>query len=250
MDNSFPQVPNAQLESDIADLALRLKRANGPVMKLVNLAGNALENALSKVPAEYHSHIEKGISQALEASYGLAGRTPELSSRGSLAAVMASGAAGGAGGLPSAIAELPFTVTLILNAIRTEARLAGFDPEEDRIRTECLQVFGAGSPLASDDGINTSFIAARLSISGQAVQSIIAKIVPKLATALGPKLVAQAIPLLGAVSGAALNAAFLNYYQEIARIRFKLLKLAADHGEDTVLDAFRLAVTPPKVIKA
>lgn len=250
MDDTFPEVPNTQLETEILELALRLKRANGPVMKLVNLAGSAIESAFSKVPVEYHLHIEKGISQALEASYGIAGRTPELGSRGSLAAVLASGAAGGAGGLPSAIAELPVTVTLILNAIRVEAKMAGFDPDEDRIRAECLQVFGAGSPLASDDGINTSFIAARLSVSGQAVQSLITKIVPKLASALGPKLVAQAIPVLGAVSGAALNAAFLNYYQEIARIRFRLLKLADVYGAEPVLDAFKLAVTPPKVIKA
>ncbi len=250
MNQSLPAVSDTFPTEEIAELGLCFKRANGPVMKLVNLAGSAAESLLSKVPAEYQSSIERGISQALEVSYGLAAHAPELGGRGSLAAVMASGAAGGAGGLATAIAELPVTITLILNAIRAEARAAGFDPDEDRIRAECLLVFGAGSPLASDDGINTSFLAARLSVSGQAVQSLISKIAPKLAAALGPKLVAQAVPVVGALTGAALNVAFLTYYREVARVRFRLLRLADVYGVDPVLAAFRVAVEPPKIVRA
>jgi hypothetical protein len=56
--------------------------------------------------------------------------------------------------------------------------------------------------------------------------------------------------LVGAVSGAALNAAYLSYYREIAQVRFQLLKLAELHGTDAVMSEFRIAVTPPKVIKS
>lgn len=250
MDRSFPKLPEAMPTGEISELAVQFRKANGPVMKLVNLAGSAVESALSKIPTQYQARIESVIAQALEASYGLAASAPNLGDRGNLAAVLASGAAGGAGGLPSAIAELPVTVTLILNAIRAEARNAGFDPDDEAIRAQCLLVFGSGSPLATDDGINTSFLSARLSVTGQAVQSLISKIAPKLATALGPKLAAQAVPVLGAVSGAALNAAFLTYYREIARIRFALLKLSETHGTEAVLDAFAKAVEPPRITRA
>lgn len=242
--------PTSDLAAAVAELARRYRRANGPVIRLVNRLGGAFEAQLSALPESVRGQIEQVIAQALEASYGVAARTPDLGPRGPMAAVIASGAAGGAGGLPTAVAELPVTVTLFLNAIRAEARAAGLDPDEDWVRAECLRVFSAGSPLTQDDGVNTSFIGSRLALTGSAVRNLIATIAPKLAAVLGQKLAAQAIPLLGAVSGATLNAAYLAFYREVARVRFALLKLAEVHGTEAVEAEFRLAVTPPRVIRA
>lgn len=242
--------PTSDLAAEVAELARRYRRANGPVIRLVNRLGGAFEAQLSALPESVRSQIERVTAQALEASYGVAARTPDLGPRGPIAAVIASGAAGGAGGLPTAVAELPVTVTLFLNAIRAEARAAGLDPNEDWVRAECLQVFSAGSPLKQDDGVNTSFIGSRLALTGSAVQNLIAAIAPKLAAVLGQKLAAQAIPVLGAVSGATLNAAYLAFYREVARVRFALLKLAEEHGTEAVEAEFRLAAAPPKVIRA
>ena len=208
------------------------------------------ESGSIKTIESLRSQIERVTAQALQTAYGMAARTPNLGPRGPFAAVIASGAAGGAGGLPTAIAELPVTVTLFLNAIRAEARDAGLDPDEDWVRAECLQVFAAGSPLQQDDGVNTSFVASRLALTGSAVQNLIATIAPRLATVLGQKLAAQAVPVLGAVSGAAMNAAYLSYFREIARVRFALLNVAQVHGTEAVQAEFRLATTPPKVIRA
>ncbi|MBA3909423.1 MAG: staphylolytic protease PREPROENZYME LASA [Rhodobacter sp.] len=235
---------------EIAALALRYRRANGPVMRLVNRLGGSLESQLALMPVSLREQMERTVARALEASYGLAGRTPDMGARGPLVAVMASGAAGGAGGIATSLAELPVTVTLILKAICAAAIEAGLDPKENWVRAECLRVFGAGSPQAGDDGVNTSFLTARMTITGSAVQSLIAKVAPKLAAVLGQKLAAQAVPVLGAVTGAALNAAFLNYYREVARIRFGLLRLAEVHGSEAVLEAFRLAVEPPGIVRA
>jgi hypothetical protein len=250
MDQTLPAPVAPDFSTEIADLARRYERANGPVMRLVNRVGTTLESQIALVPVKYRSQIERATAQALETAYGVASKAPNLGDRGGMAAVLASGAAGGAGGLGTSLAELPITVTLMLNAIRAEARTAGLDPDEPWVRAECLRVFGAGSPLASDDGINTSFLTARLSITGSAVQNIITAVAPKLAAVLGQKLAAQAVPVIGAVSGAALNAAFLSYYREIARIRFALLKLSETHGADAVLQAFAKAVEPQKIIRA
>lgn len=250
MDQKLPVSSSTDLTAEVADLARRYKRANGPVMRLVNRLGGTLEGQLSALPDGVRGQIERLTAQALETSYGLAGRAPDLGERGPMVAAIAAGAAGGSGGLATAVAELPVTVTVFLNAIRAVARESGLDPDEDWVRAECLQIFAAGSPLKQDDGVNTSFVASRLALTGSTVQNLIAAIAPKLATVLGQKLAAQAVPVIGAVSGAALNAAFLSYYREIARVRFALLKLAQRHGTEAVQAEFRLAVTPPKVIRA
>ena len=196
------------------------------------------------------------MARALNASYAvsrhgarLAGLGARIGDRGPVMAAMATGAAGGAGGLPTALAEMPVTITVIFHAIRQAAVEAGFDPEDPAIRAECIAVFGAGSPLSSDDGINTGFLSARLTLTGAAVQKVIAGVAPKLAAAMGQKLAAQAVPILGAVTGAALNAAFLSYYREVARVRFGLLRLAEVHGAEAVLSAFAAAAEPPRVTR-
>jgi hypothetical protein len=250
MNNSVQVISGQDFEPEVAELALRFKRANGPVLQLMNMASKAAESALSGLPSEYKAPVERAVVQALEAAYGLAGTAPSLGNRGSMAAVLVSGAVGGTGGFATVIAELPVTITLILNAIQAEAREAGYNPEEDEIRAECLRVFDAGSPIAADDGINTSFIATRLALTGPTVQNLIRAIAPKLAIVMGQKVAAQAVPVVGAITGAAFNAAFLNYYRDMARIRFGLRRLAEVHGTDAVLEAFRAAIAPPRITRA
>ncbi|MBE2274976.1 MAG: EcsC family protein [Rhodobacteraceae bacterium] len=255
MDRSLP-VPaplSADPAPEIAALAERWKRANGPVIALLNRLGGSIESQLSVIPATVRLRIEAVTAQALEAAYGLArqgSRLPDTGGRGTLAAALATGAAGGSGGIATSVAELPFTITVLLHAIRREAARAGFDPDDPWIRAEALRTFGSGSPASADDGIDTSFLSARLTLTGPALQKLIATVAPRLAATLGQKVAAQAVPVLGAVSGAALNAAFLRYYREAAAIRFALLRLAEQHGAGPVLAGFAAATEAPKITRA
>ncbi len=250
MDQTLPTIIAPDLATEIAALAGRYRRANGPIMQLMNRLGTSLEGQLGLLPEPMRKQLEAVTAQALEAAYGAARRTPDLGARGPMVAVVMSGAAGGAGGMATALAEIPVSVTLILTAIRAEARAAGLDPDDLGVREDCLRVFGAGSPLAGDDGVNTSFLTARLALTGQAVQNLVSAIAPRFAAVLGQKLAAQAVPVLGAVTGAALNAAFLSYYRELARIRFALVRLSAVHGAGPVDEAFRIAVESPRIRRA
>lgn len=253
MNNATPDLPVpvlSDLSPEIAALALRFRRANGPVISLVNRLGGSLEAQLAVVPQGFREQIDRAAAAALERAHDLAAqgrRAPDLGRQGPLAAAILSGVAGGVGGMATALAELPVTVTLILHAIRREAAAAGYDPDDPAIRAECLSVFGAGSPLAVDDGVNTAFLSARLTLTGPAIQKVIAAVAPRLGIAIGQKLAAQAVPVIGAVTGAALNAAFLNYYREVAAIRFALLRLAETHGAEQVAEAFRIATAPPRI---
>lgn len=247
MTDNLPTLSAPDLDREIAALAHAARRANGPLMSLVNRLGGGVERQMALLPPQIRAELERVTAQALMAAHGLAGLGGEGDGRGTLAAAMATGAAGGAGGMLTSIAELPVTITLILRAIRAEARAAGFDPAEEGIRAACLEVFAAGSPLAGDDGVNTSFLSARLTLTGPALQKLIATVAPRLAAALGQKLAAQAVPVLGAVSGAALNAAFLRYYRQMARIRFQLMRLSVQHGAEAVTAAFARAAAPPRI---
>ncbi len=233
--------------AEIVGLARRYRRAGGPLMALLTKMGGVLENRVALLPAPVRAQIETQTRNALMASFALAqrGHRLPLGARSGPLVAAGSGALGGAGGVLTSVAELPVTVTLILHAIQQAARDEGFDPREDYVRAECLQVFAAGSPVAADDGINTAFFGARMALSGPALQKLLSSVAPKLAAALGQKLVAQAVPLLGAVSGAVINAAFLHHYRELARIRFALLRLSSVHGAGPVLAQFAREVDLP-----
>lgn len=251
--NILPAPIEAFPHDQIAQLAKRHQRANGPVIRLANRFGGKLEGQLQALPESFRDQILNAVEKALSASYKVAtqaDRFRDPGPRGRMVAAIATGAFGGAGGLATAIAELPATVTLILTAIRAEARAAGFDPDDPDIRAECLRVFGSGGPLEEDDGLNTSFLSARLTLTGPAIQKVISTVAPRIATALGQKLAAQSIPVLGALSGAALNATFLDYYKEVAAIRFALLRLAKNHPEAEVLEEFKALVAKPLVTRA
>lgn len=217
-------------------LAKRHRGASGPVMQVISFVGGSAEGLLAKLPLPVRDGLEGATERALHTSLSAAAR-----SRGvvtdkpdwvNTALATAMGAAGGFGGLPGALAELPFTVTMLLRAIQGIAAEHGFDPASDDVRLECLRVFASAGPLASDDGSDVGFLAAKVTITGSGLQGLIAKVAPRLSAVLGQKLAAQTAPVLGAVAGAAVNFAFTSYYQEIARVHFGLKRLARESGED------------------
>lgn len=243
MDQTAPNLPALRpappAASEIARLAARYRAAGGGILTLVTGFGGRVETRLKALPAPLRHRLDALAHAALTRSYGLAARGGTRLPGGHVALASLGGALGGAAGLPGAIAELPATVTLILHAIQNSARQHGFDPESDAIRRESLRVFGAGSPLAADDGVDTAFIGARLTLTGPALHGMLTAVAPRLATALGPKLAAQSVPVLGAIAGAGLNAAYMQYYRDMADIRFGLLALARRHDPAAVMAAFR-----------
>lgn len=238
---------------EIADLARRARRANGPLMSLLNRLGGKVEAQMSLLPDAARRQIETLTMATLERALGVAAlgsKAPDLGGRAAPIAAALSGAAGGAGGLMTSIAELPVTITLILGTIRAAAVDEGFDPDDPAIRAEILRCFASGTPMGGDDGVNTAFIGARLTATGPALNKLLSALAPKIAATMSQKLAAQAVPVLGALSGAALNAAFLTHYRELARIRFALLRHAQLHGAEQVIARFREAASVRPLLRA
>ncbi len=226
----------AEVEARLAELTERYQRSGSAVIQLLNMAGGQADGLMNRLSPEIRDQLAnatetalKGAMQLAHGSRGVIGDQP-----GWLTKVMttAMGAAGGFGGLPSAMAELPVTTTVLLHAIQSVAAEHGFDPAEKGVQFDCIQVFAAAGPLDHDDGSDLAFLTTRLVVTGTTMQSLIARVAPKLAGVLGQKRAAQAVPVLGAVAGAATNYAHASYYREIAHVHFGLRRLAIEADRD------------------
>ncbi|WP_299557489.1 EcsC family protein [uncultured Sulfitobacter sp.] len=220
------------VDAELEAIARRYRAAGGVGINVLNMIGGRAENLLDRLPDKVRGQLEtatvKALDHAMSAAHNSRARVPDQASWLNTAVAAAMGAAGGAGGLPTALAELPVTTTLLLRVIEGVASEYGFDTEAENVRFDCVRVFSAAGPLSDDDGSDLAFLTARLALSGKAVQTIIHKVAPRLAVVLGQKLAAQAVPVLGAFAGAATNYAYTSYYQDMAHVHFGLRKLAIE----------------------
>ena len=219
-------------EARLDALADRYRRAGGFGIEILNLIGGRAEGLLDRLPSPVRGGLEqattRALEQAMKAAHGSRGVVPDQKGWLNSAVGAAMGAVGGMGGLPTALAELPVTTTLLLRVIQGAAQEHGFDASAENVQFDCIRVFASAGPLEADDGADLAFISARVTLTGAAVHGLIGRVSPRLATVLGQKLAAQTVPVLGAVAGAATNYAYTSYYQEMAHVHFGLRKLAID----------------------
>lgn len=245
MDITTPPPKDLDLDTELAALAKRYRGASGVGISVLNLIGGQAEDLIDQLPKGTRAALDNttrvALTQAMKAAHSSRNVVPDQRSWLNQAVTTAMGAAGGAGGLPTALAELPVTTTLLLRVIQGVAVEHGFDPEAENVQFDCVQVFASAGPLAEDDGADLGFLSARLTLTGRAMQAVISQVAPKLAVVLGQKLAAQAVPVLGAVAGAATNYAYTTYYQEMAHVHFGLRRLAidADIPQDVLIAQLR-----------
>jgi hypothetical protein len=66
---------------------------------------------------------------------------------------------------------------------------------------------------------------------------LIAEVASRFGISLSQKFALQAVPVIGAVGGATLNAAFLGHYRELAKAHFTVRRLERTFGPDNVKQA-------------
>lgn len=244
----LPPINDPTVHDQIDRLARRYVDAGGLGMELMGIVGNGAENLIERLPGFVRSRMDRLTRLALTRAFSAAAGTRRMvRDRGDWFNRMAStvsGAAGGAAGFAGAVVELPFTVTLLLRSMLEIAAEHGLDPDSDEVRKECLRIFAAAGPVADDDGTELGLLAARLSVTGQTVQSLISRVAPRLSVSLGQKLAAQSAPVFGAVVGASINYTFARYYQELARVHFGVMRLAHETGlpNEALVEALRLSI--------
>ena len=181
------------VEAELDALARRYKGAGGLGIDLLNMMGGQAGGLLNKLPEKVRDGLQdatiSALGQAMKAAHSSRGIVPDQAGWLISTVSAAMGAAGGFGGLPTALAELPVTTTLLLRVIEGVAAEHGFDPTAENVRFDCVQVFAAAGPLEHDDEADLAFLSARVALSGAVMQAVITRVAPRLAVVLGQKLV-------------------------------------------------------------
>jgi hypothetical protein len=254
----------AQDRADLAEAVRLLEGSSLPVRiagVVGGVAGRGMGSLLARIPTALHERVltlaRTATSEALTSAYRTIlptlGRGPKLPIPARFverASTIATGAIGGAGGLMGTALELPFTTGLLLRAIARIAAEEGEDPADDATRVECLKVLAIGAPSTGPDvdgnpldaggyyGARIALAEAMASVAGRAVADALprlaAAILPRFGLSVTWKLAGQAVPVIGAASGALINLAFTQHYQEKARGHFIVRRLERTHGTDRI----------------
>lgn len=172
-------------------------------------------------------------------------------------AAATSGAVGGAFGLLALSVELPISTTIMLRSVADIAKSEGENIQHIETRLACLTVFAIGGRAASDDAAESGYFAARLAMSGAVSEAsrylaekgmskagapalirLTSLIASRFGIVVSEKAAAQAIPIIGAASGALINTLFIEHFQNMARGHFIVRRLEKIHGAEPVRVAY------------
>lgn len=246
---------------DLADLAAAVERLEHPgfVARLSDLVGMPIEAALRALPAGAGAIVTRAVHASMRSALDLAVRTMDPGRRrrprfgGHALAAGLAGGVGGAFGLPALALELPVTTTIILRSIAEIARSEGEDLTDPVSRLACLEVFAMGGATREDDAAESGYFAVRTALA-QAVSEatkyvaskavvedgapvlvrLLAQIAARFKAVVGEKILAQGVPIVGAVGGAAVNVMFIDHFQDMARGHFTVRRLERRYGRDEV----------------
>lgn len=247
--------------AEINDLraAKALLENPGLAAKVSNYIGSPIEAGLNKLPESWSATVNAVTRKSIEKSLDIALLTmnrderPAPSNWWHKLAVAATGAGGGAFGLPALAIELPVSTTIMLRSIADIARSEGEDLNLPESRLQCLQVLALGGNAKSDDGTETGYFAARAALAksiseaaahltkkglsqhgAPALVRLISQVASRFSLVVSEKAAAQAVPLVGAFGGAALNSLFIDHFQDMGRGHFTVRRLERLHGQEAV----------------
>jgi len=226
--------------------------------RLANLAGKPIELIGQALPAPAAQAVATATAKALDVALNVALRTMRRSPQSGSpllhkALAMASGAAGGAFGLAALPVELPVSTTIMLRAIADIAQSEGEDPADAETALACMQVFALGGRSGAADASESGYFAARTMLAKSVSEAarylgergiieegapilvrFLAQIASRFGVVVTQKVAAQAIPIVGALGGAAVNYAFVAHFQDVARGHFTVRRLERRYGKDRV----------------
>ena len=231
--------------------ATTLVESRGIVIRVTEVLGGALDRfggstlsaASTALGVGWREKVNEIVEQALRRGYGLAtfGLDPESDSRPwawfNKLMASTSGLVGGFLGLPGLAIDLPVTTTVILRSVAEIARSHGEDISSEDGKRACLEVFAFGGPRTDDDDIETGYWAARAGLSVMATGTVLQQAARYFGVVLSEKVLAQAVPAIGALAGGSLNYVFIDYYQQMAHVHFTLRDLERRYGDPSAVRA-------------
>ncbi len=232
--------------------------------RLTESVGRPVEALSRSLPVAARRVVAHASETALRGALRLALRTIDLSrsarpsDRAHKLAAAASGAVGGAFGLAALPVELPLSTTILLRSIAEIAREEGEDLSAPQAALACIEVFALGGKDEEEAVYESGYFAVRAALAKSVTDSarfvategvgahsapVVVRLISQIAARFGilvsEKVAAQAAPVLGAIGGAAVNAAFAEHFQTLARGHFIVRRLEREHGPNLVAFEYR-----------
>ena len=254
MSHALPALttPMSRADMQALEAAVAALERTSFARRMSQLAGKQIGFAGRAMPEKWRQASAIAARRALEAALRFAIGTlknggPSLPHR-KLAGIC--GAIGGAAGVAALPLELPVSTTLMLRAIADIARTEGEDLSDPAVSFACLEVFALGGHGEGEGVFEGGYLALRgifaksvsdaasyVAAGGAAAESapVVARLIAKISTRFGvvvtQKSAAQAAPILGALGGAAVNLAFMEHFETLARGHFTVRRLERAYGE-------------------
>jgi hypothetical protein len=247
-------------DEDLAALRAAVETLEHPALaaRLGNMVGKPIELLGQALPPAASQAISAAATTGLNAALSVALRTMKNEAQAGSrllhkALAAASGAVGGSFGLATLPLELPISTIIMLRSIADVARSEGEDLGDAETALACVQVFALGGrPAAAGAGAAESsyfavrgmlaksitqaarFVAERgiVEEGAPAVVRFLAQVASRFGVVVSQKLAAQALPVIGAFGGAAVNYAFIDHFQDLARGHFTVRRLERAYGKD------------------
>ena len=251
-------------KSDIDALrdAVQLLEHASLTARIANMVGKPVELLGRALPAGATQAIATATTKSLEAALKVALLTirngPQENSRllhRTLA--VASGAAGGAFGIFSLPLELPISTIIILRSILDIARSEGENLTDPESTLSCVEVLGIGGRTETDDAAKSDYFVVRGILAKSVTEAarfiaergiveegspVLVRLITQVASRFGmvvtQKAAAQTVPIIGALGGAAINYAFIEHFQSVARGHFTVRRLERKYGKEIVFNVY------------
>jgi hypothetical protein len=217
--------------------------------------------------------VTKTVSEPLALqSFESSENTSRKLGRWHSAASFGVGAAGGFFGIISLPLELPVTTAIMLRSIAATAAEFGMDLRDPQVQLECLYILSLGSPLSKeDDAMSSAYWSSRTAFAKMAREAaaflvgkttkdiarqmekhaapvlvkFLGAIASRFEVVVSEKMMAEALPIVGAIGGGVINAAFTDYFSDAARFHFGLRALENRHGREAVEKCYNKQMRAP-----
>ncbi len=234
------------------------------LMKAANLVGKPIDKGLKMLPSRLQAKVHGAVEASMKKGLGIVSKSVVQKAKtfeGAFdssrkqgwfhtAASFGTGAVGGFFGVASLPIELPITTAIMLRSIASTARDFGLDISTPEVQLECLYVLSLGS--AGNQTVNSAYWTSRLAFtdiirqaareiektSGPLLVRFLAQVASRFELVVSEKAMAELVPIIGALGGGAINAAFSEHFNTAARFHFGLRALEQTYGEDLVRAAY------------
>ncbi len=253
-------------DSELNELKNAKKKLENPafLMELSNIVGKPMERIFGYLPESFQDNVSKATRSVLLKSLNML--VYNMKDKNNVKPnnlfhkilVSGTGAAGGFFGLAALAVELPVTTAIMLRSIADIARSKGFDLNDMNTKLSCLEVFALGGNSKSDDFSDSAYYVTRGALakavaeankyllekgvikeSAPAIVSFISKIASRFGIIVSEEAAAKSVPVIGSVSGSAINLVFMTHFQKMADGHFTVLLLENKYGKEKIMKLYK-----------